>query len=1078
MLICSVARADLLSTNRANGDRHYDISTGIEYITAPLTTTGYGVFDVSGTSTDSVLSGFINGDVNNRGSFFKLNSPTKTVLNLSNLTIQDAFLSNGGGSVIQIGKGNEANLYNVIIKDNGTAGRSGGAISSDGKLTIRDSQFINNTTGTQTTGTGGAINVRADADDTIIDNSLFEGNSSYRAGTIGLQNSNLTVTNSIFRNNRSTNTTSGGNTAGIYLGAGNTVNHISNCLFDSNVSGFNAGAIYSYGNTTIENTRFTNNSAGFRGGAIVNGNNSTLNLTASLFDGNTSQESGGALYNDATVNTYNTIFHNNKALHHETSGTDGKGGAIYNSGRGILDLNSGTIFSQNSAAGEGGAIANTSALGVNIAGATFIENHSDVEGGAIWNSSQIDIKGGTSFLNNSADGYGGAISNRRTLNLTSDENGDIVFSGNSAGVAGNDIYTLSTMNIDGDSGTVLLSGGVAGRGAINKTNNGAVIFQGNNSEYTGTYNQTDGTTAVSNGTFFTGASTINGGTLQWGENFKKIGGTLKVNSGTLALMPNAVLDLSNPADLVLGETIIYLAPTSTLNNGATVTLNKGDIWQGAINNSGTLTVDDVRSEGSFSQSSGDLYMHNNSELFTGQNGQISGGNMTIDSGSVLNVGDLSFNVDNLYMDNARINSLNFTPTHNTIGDVFEIGSGGARFGVDFDADRRLSDSFTVNGQYRGPGTITIDDYNVIGVPYDVRIPFDVFNGTGVDKINFGATDKEVMTPLYSYKLASEGSGNYSLLRGQLNQDLYRGAQTVEATFLNNINVINMLFKHVYIDSQKFGKKEDKTHYYAPFQQYENEEGSPWFKPFVLYDKMSLRNNNTVYNTAYGNIIGYDFPTRKLKKSWKFLPTTFITYQGAHQGFNGNDYYQNGGMGGFMGTFFRDDFISSVLAYGGGYGNRMQGERFSSEDTGNWHAGAAAIAAYNFHPKKNVIIQPIVWSAYNVLGRQHWNNDFGNISMRTGYLNGIAVSPGVNVFAGNEKGSVFASISYVFTINDHTTNTAGPITLDSTRLRYGFLQYGIGFVKTFKDRLQAYGQISLMQGGLTGVMFWCGLSWQF
>ena len=42
----------------------------------------------------------------------------------------------------------------------------------------------------------------------------------------------------------------------------------------------------------------------------------------------------------------------------------------------------------------------------------------------------------------------------------------------------------------------------------------------------------------------------------------------------------------------------------------------------------------------------------------------------------------------------------------------------------------------------------------------------------------------------------------------------------------------------------------------------------------------------------------------------------------------------------MGTFMKDDFIGSVLAYGGGYSNEMSVAGFN-DYSDNWFAGTAA-----------------------------------------------------------------------------------------------------------------------------------------
>lgn len=459
---------------------------------------------------------------------------------------------------------------------------------------------------------------------------------------------------------------------------------------------------------------------------------------------------------------------------------------------------------------------------------------------------------------------------------------------------------------------------------------------------------------------------------------------------------------------------------------------------------------------------------------------ISGGNLQIDGKSILNVTANNFTVNNLFMDDSTINALNGSTSVNYINNDFIIGPNGANFNVDFNGDTKESDQFNVKNNYIGYGPITIDNYNILGAPVDTRIDFPVFTGGNFGSTVFTAIDKEVNTPIYKYKLVSSGGGVYSPIRQELNPSANRGVQTTEAVFLNNLLVTNLIFEHVYIDSEELTylrNHRDGDVFYAPYQQTDNQEGSIWYKPYVSYDRFSLTNNDTIYNTAYGSIIGFDFPTEQLNKDWKFLPTAFIAYQGARQSADYNTYYQNGGMGGFMGTFFKGESISSIMAYAGGYGNEMQYDGYNDQ-TGNWYAGCAAISAYNFHPRKNIIIQPILWGAYNIVGKQNWTADYGSVPMSTGYLNGLAIVPGINAFYGFDTWSVYSTVSYLFTINDHVKGAAGPVHVEDGRLEYGFLQYGVGFIKKFKDRFLAYGQVTIRNGGLTGIAFWGGLSYRF
>jgi len=137
---------------------------------------------------------------------------------------------------------------------------------------------------------------------------------------------NVTVTGSVFRNNRSRNLKPGG---AVY---GKKNVEVTNSSFLSNSSEGSGGAIYSVLGVEVENSTFSLNS-GFDGGAIysvlgVDVENSTFSLNSgfaggaiwshysysfgSTFDGNTSQE-GGALFAEDGVLAWNSTFFDNSA---------------------------------------------------------------------------------------------------------------------------------------------------------------------------------------------------------------------------------------------------------------------------------------------------------------------------------------------------------------------------------------------------------------------------------------------------------------------------------------------------------------------------------------------------------------------------------------------------------------------------------------------------------------------------------------------------------------------------------------------------------------------------------------------
>ena len=216
---------------------------------------------------------------------------------------------------------------------------------------------------------------------------------------------------------------------------------------------------------------------------------------------------------------------------------------------------------------------------------------------------------------------------------------------------------------------------------------------------------------------------------------------------------------------------------------------------------------------------------------------------------------------------------------------------------------------------------------------------------------------------------------------------------------------------------------------------------------------------------------------ELKNGWKFLPTAYIGYTGGHQAYNGTSMYQNGGQGGLMGTFYKGDFLTSLLFNAGGYGNNMS-VAGTTDTTGNWFAGVASKTAYNVRLPKDFIMQPNVLVSYNAFGGQNWDSSYGNMSMSSNMLNGLSVAPGLNLILNKETWSVYAVTQLAFNIMNGSSGNAGNVDLPSVGMGTTYFQYGLGFTKRFKDRLSMYGQIIFSNGVRTGVGFQGGLQWKF
>ncbi|MDR1167484.1 MAG: hypothetical protein LBK53_01155 [Heliobacteriaceae bacterium] len=778
-----------------------------------------------------------------------------------------------------------------------------------------------------------------------------------------------------------------------------------------------------------------------------------------------------SLTDDGSEAVLNNLIVQNNAV-------SGGGGSIYQTAGDLTAAN--TIFTNNSAGTDGGAIDHEGGS-LLIFNAAFEGNTAD-NGGAVYNTGEITIAGGAVFNGNTADTNGGAVYNSGTAELTSNQSGNIVFTNNSAGAQGNDIYNDGTLDVNGDVGSVIINGGISGEGIITKEGAGTFTLGGDNSGFTGTFTQTDGTTNAA-GVFLGGSSTVNGGVLNWTDSAEKDPSSqLRVTGGNLNV--TGTLNLNNANDDVATGANINIDGVVNVDGG-TLNLDAGDVWNGSVAlNDGNIVTDGLTRTGMYSQSGGNLFITNNSNITLGN--AVTGGNITVDS-SVLNSGGNTLNLTgsggNFSVNNAGINAADGVISNNTFSGDMNV-SGSTDFAIDIDARGRTSDNYVFAGGINGSGNIDVASFNLTSAPVDAEIPFIVFNGGSIsDAVTFEADDNEVNTPIGVYRLYSEGGGLYvlRLLSSALNKQIFRGQAATLAMYNSQLTVNNMLFDHVYLDSNELTARNMQNRYaagtplFAPYQFTRN-EGGLWFKTYANFEKLSMTHDLNVDNNIYGSILGADFPVITLKKGWKFLPSAYISYNGGHQTYSGVGMYQNGGQGGFMGSFSHGDFIGSVLAYGGGYNNEMSVEGFTDR-TANWFAGTAVKGAYNFHPARNIIIQPSVLASYNIFGGQSWGSDFGAMSMNSGFLNGINVAPGLNIIYGRETWSLYLTTLYMYNINDKLNGSAGNINLPDISMRHGFIEYGLGATKTFKDRLMSYVQVTLRNGGRTGVALQFGLTWK-
>ncbi|MCP4426345.1 MAG: CSLREA domain-containing protein, partial [Chloroflexi bacterium] len=198
------------------------------------------------------------------------------------------------------------------------------------------------------------------------------------------------------------NVTNSGSGGGLSANGGQVILRNTTLIF-ANQANANGGGVSLSGTATIRmtNTWITHNTAdnGLGGGLFLGGadNLTDFYLHDSVFNDNTAVGNGGAIaiVPEDVVYIENTDFSDNYSF--------ADGGALSGSRFAIL----GGTFEGNEAAGNGGAIASTK---VSLIGADFTGNVSGIDGGAIYGTI-VTVSGGL-FEDNHADtGMGGAIGN-------------------------------------------------------------------------------------------------------------------------------------------------------------------------------------------------------------------------------------------------------------------------------------------------------------------------------------------------------------------------------------------------------------------------------------------------------------------------------------------------------------------------------------------------------------------------------------------------------------------------------------------------------------------------------------------
>ncbi|KAA1257883.1 putative outer membrane protein PmpB precursor [Rubripirellula obstinata] len=309
--------------------------------------------------------------------------------------------------------GGVADISNSTFLSNESANIGGAIRVEDSTLTVSDSTFTDNTAEQD----GGAIAATNESTITISEGTFERNIATQSGGAIANEQSTMTVSNSVLRENQAL----AAGLAGLFGPTG-------------------GGAAYNLGGTLevrdsiiTDNRAITNDGAGGgllndSGTIIVQGGTITLNQAATAGGGLANENSGSATLEDVAV----------------TDNISNLGGGVSSVGpTAQLDVIAGSVSDNTASSGGGVFVEGGTAL---IDGVTIRDNRAFQDGGGVLISSATGTVRDSIVAGNQADSLGGGIG---AVNASVDIIGTVIggpddIDGNTAGIHGGGIYSFDS----------------------------------------------------------------------------------------------------------------------------------------------------------------------------------------------------------------------------------------------------------------------------------------------------------------------------------------------------------------------------------------------------------------------------------------------------------------------------------------------------------------------------------------------------------------------------------------------------------------------------------------------------------
>ncbi len=829
-------------------------------------------------------------------------------------------------------------------------------------------------------------------------------------------------------------------------------------------------------------------------GNIIGGGISNSTFKGNYAKSETGVVQGGAIYNSGTMGNISADFTGNYA---ETSSP--KGGAIYNTGA-IGKITGSFVNNYIKGPGEtfGGAICNYSSITA-IKG-DFIGNK--IESAATLRGTAIYTEGGHigsiegNFIQNTGTNTGkyqtsGAITNyvKSTIDFIK---GDFIKNTLSAsnlslgGAISNFSFSV-IKTLDGD----FIENGATSTASGAK---GGAIFLGQGSKIENIINSSF------IGNYAVAQATAEGGAIYVAQ--AEVGDINIIADNGESIFKGNYTQVGEEKD----DNAIYLA------NGSTLELK-------SINNGKIELYDNIR--GSAKE-----------VVVTDEEGNVvldeDGNEVTETKNYTVNITGDGSGTFGLYNDIYDANVTLGNTTINTINDIVHTYNfhsltltGDTNMAVDVDLAKGEMDRFSANSYGTHQGNLNVVGMNLLSdAPENRPVTEILFAEIGLkDNVTNGIPNNgelpqadyqtTVYTPIYKYNVAyanRDDAGYFMFTKGDriitpgggtsstgnpsdaFNPAVLASPVAAQAGAQATINeTFHYAFGHADTFTQlpKYERMANiKSNQYALSTDYNENLGSitsefnnkaGWFRPYVTFENMHLKNGPKVDAITYGSLVGFDTDFHEHKHGWHSVGTGYIGYNGSQLNYQGVDTTMNGGLLGYTHTMYKGNFWTALTASAGasvGQSTTMYGK----EDFTSLLAGVGSKTGYNFEFKEGkYILQPIMFMSYTFVNTFDYTNAAG-VKIDNDPMHTIQLNPSVRFIANTKNGwRPYASVGMVWNLMNETNSVANGVKLPEMHTK-PYVEYGLGLQKRFKDRFTAFGQAMLRNGGRNGIALTAGFRW--